>query len=492
MLAHERRKRFSGWSLGFICLCLAVSASAQDGKIPITTSSDEARELYLAGRTHTENLRATDARALYEEAVAKDENFALAHLGLANTAVTNQEFFDALARARSLADQVSEGERLMILGLDAGVRSEPELQKEHYGKLVQAYPEDERAHNLMGNFYFGRQEFEPAIKHYKRATAINPDYPPPYNQLGYAYRFLEKHLEAAGAFRKYIALIPDEPNPYDSYAELLMKAGKFQESIDNYEKALALDPNFVPSYVGIGTNQIFMGKPEEARRTFEKLHTVARNVGEKRQALFWTAVSYLHEGEYEKAIQEVEKEHALATEGGDMGAASGDLAFMGDILLESGAPDRALAKYTEAVEVMDKADVPDEVKEATRRDRLREEARVALKKGDLETAESKADAYRAAVEAKSIPFELWQAHELDGMIALEKEDFASALSSLEKANQQNPRVLFLMAVALQGQGEGDKAQAMCKRAAEFNGLGVNYAYVRSEAKQMLAEAMSVK
>jgi tetratricopeptide (TPR) repeat protein len=175
-----------------------------------------------------------------------------------------------------------------------------------------------------------------------------------------------------------------------------------------------------------------------------------------------------------------------------MGTASGDLVFMGDILLESGDPDDALAKYTEAVDVMDKADVPDEVKEATRRNHLREEARVAVKKGDLETAKSQAEAYRVAVEAKQVPFELWQAHELAGMIAIEEKDFASAVGALEMANQQDPRVLYRMAVALQGHGENDKAQAMCKKAAEWNGLGVNYAYVKSKAEQMLAEAMSVK
>jgi len=55
-------------------------------KIPITTSSNEARKLYLEGRDLLEKLRATDARHLFEQAAAKDPNFALAYVGLANTA----------------------------------------------------------------------------------------------------------------------------------------------------------------------------------------------------------------------------------------------------------------------------------------------------------------------------------------------------------------------------------------------------------------------
>ena len=60
------------------------------GKIPITTSSAEARDLYLKGRDLAEKLRATDARRFYEQAVEKDKNFALGYVGLANTVGDDQ------------------------------------------------------------------------------------------------------------------------------------------------------------------------------------------------------------------------------------------------------------------------------------------------------------------------------------------------------------------------------------------------------------------
>ena len=55
-----------------------AGGTAATDKIPVTTSSPEARELYLKGRELAEKLRATDARKFYEQAVAKDPNFALA------------------------------------------------------------------------------------------------------------------------------------------------------------------------------------------------------------------------------------------------------------------------------------------------------------------------------------------------------------------------------------------------------------------------------
>jgi Tfp pilus assembly protein PilF len=67
-----------------------VSDTVPSGdKVPITSSSDEARRIYVEGRDLLERLRATDARRLFEQAIAKDENFALAYVGLANTAGTN-------------------------------------------------------------------------------------------------------------------------------------------------------------------------------------------------------------------------------------------------------------------------------------------------------------------------------------------------------------------------------------------------------------------
>jgi tetratricopeptide (TPR) repeat protein len=102
---------------------------------------------------------------------------------------------------------------------------------------------------LLGNTYFGRQEYDAAITNFTKATGINPSFSQPYNQLGYAYRFLEKFDDAEKAFKKYTQLIPGDPNPYDSYAELLMKVARFDESIKMYEKALSLDPNFIASHI---------------------------------------------------------------------------------------------------------------------------------------------------------------------------------------------------------------------------------------------------
>jgi len=472
-------------------LLLGSTAAAEpphQDKIPITTSSEEARRLYLEGRDLSEKLRITDSRKLFEQAAAKDKTFALAQVGLANTAGTAKEFFGAVNQAVALADKVSEPERLIILGLDAGVKGEVARQKESYTKLTEAYPKDERGFNLLGGYYFGQQDYAAAVDAYKKATAINPSFSQPYNQLGYAYRFMEKYPEAEAAFKKYVELIPNDPNPYDSYAEFLMKTGRFEESIKNYQKALSVDPNFVASYVGIGNDQIFLGRAADARKTFAKLGAVARNPGEKRLALQWTALSYVHEGASDQALGEVQKMHAIAEADKDLATMAGDLNLMGNILLEAGQPDKALAEYAQQLEVIARADVPAEVKEAARRNALVNEARVALAKKDLKAAKARAASYAPLVAAKKIPFEMRQQHELLGRIALEEKSYPAAVAELEQASQQDPRVLYLLALALQGKGDSARARAVLSRAADFNGIANNYPYVRSKAKELLAKS----
>src|SRR5207247_7996905 len=99
--------------------------------------------------------------------------------------------------------------------------------------------------------------------------------------------------------------------------------------------------------------------------------------GERRQALLWTALSYVHEGSTDQALGELQKMATIDDKGGDLAAKAGVLAQMGDVLLEGGRIDEAAAKYREQLAAIDKATVPEEVKQATHRQALFQETKVA-------------------------------------------------------------------------------------------------------------------
>ncbi len=180
------------------------NATAKSGKIAITTSSDDARKEFLAGRDLAEKLRITDSIAHFDKAISLDPSFALAELNRAQVSPTAKEFFDHLNKSVALAGKASDGERMLIQAAEAGANVNPNKQKEILDQLVAAYPNDERAHFNLGGYYFGQQNFPQAITHYKKATEIAPDYSTAYNILGYAYRQNEAYSDAENAFKKYI------------------------------------------------------------------------------------------------------------------------------------------------------------------------------------------------------------------------------------------------------------------------------------------------
>ncbi|MBN1348841.1 tetratricopeptide repeat protein [candidate division KSB1 bacterium] len=476
------------FSLALILLLMQMFAcdSGQQGKIPITTSSKAAKEHFLKGRDMFEKLRAQESLQHFENAVAADTNFALAYLYLSFAQPTAKGFFEKLDKAVALADRASEGERLWILGNQAGVNAFPMQQREYYQKMVAAYPNDERAHNFLGLNYFGQQEYDMAIQSFKKATTINPEFSQPYNQMGYAYRFLENYADAEKAFQKYIELIPGDPNPHDSYAELLMKMGKYDASIQSYRKALELNPGFVASHLGIATNLNYKGQHADAREQLEKLLEIARNDGERRQACFATAVSFADEGNLDAAVEAIEKQYALAENINDAAAMAGDRILIGNIMLEAEKPEDAAQNYQNALELILASGLAPEIKNNANRIFLYNSARVALAKNQLAEAKIAGDQFHAQVETIKNPNQLRLAHELAGLIALAEKDYDQALEELNQANQLNPFNIFRMALAYSGKGDTLNAKQMCEKAANFNALNnLNQSFARLKANEML-------
>ncbi len=478
---------FSSVSLLLFALVLN-SCEVRKEKMPITASSEEAMKEYLEGRNLTENLRGQESLPYFKKAIELDEKFAMAYIGYAFNYPAAKGFFENLNKAVALVDKVSEGEKTYILGVDAGVSGKPKAQQKYFEKLVEMYPDDERAHNFLGNNYFGQQLFDEAIAEFNKAVEINPNYAAPYNSLGYAYRPLEKYDEAEKAFKRYIELIPDDPNPYDSYAELMLKMGEFDKSITNYEKALEKDNNFVASYLGIASNLNYLGDYETARNKISELLSVARNDGERRAAYNAMAVSYTDEGNLDKALENINLQYELAKKINDKAAMSGDLALMGNIYFEMGKSKEALEHYNNSVQMADATDMSPELKENIRLGHFYSTASCAMLNADFETAKKDCEEFMKGVKAINNPNQIRLAHQLRGMILMKEENYADAEKELIQANLQNPYNLYRLAVVYNKLNNSEMAKEYCEKAAKFNPVAnFQYAFIRNKANAMLTE-----
>jgi len=487
-------KSFSLTKSLFVLLLLSFSifigcAKKEDeNKIPVTTTSEEAKAEYLKGLELFEKLQQQESLQHFKKAIEMDNNFALAYYYHSIANPTTKGFFADLEKTLALTDKVSEGEKLLILSLKAGVDGDQKKQEEHLKKLVELYPEDERAHNQLGQFYFGQQEYEKAVDHMKKSTEIAAAYSSSYNMMGYSYRNLGKYEEAEQAFVKYIELIPNDPNPYDSYAELLLKEGKYEESIEQYQKALNINPNFIASHLGIATNYNFLKKYDDAINQSQKLYDMARDDGERRAALFSKTITFVNQGKTDLALDEMQKQYVLGETINDAGAMSGDLNVMGNILFEAGKYDEAKQKYEQSLQVTINSDLPDEVKENTKRLDLYNQARILLMKGKLEDAKTIAKEFSEKSESANNTFQVWLSHELNGLIALEEKDYTKAQQEFMMANQQNPLTFYRLALAYNGANNKEEAKKHCEMSLRFNALtNINQAFATNRAEKLLAD-----
>jgi tetratricopeptide (TPR) repeat protein len=462
---------------------------AGGGKIPITTTSPEARSEFLQGRELFDKLQFTDAAEDFRKAVAADPNFAWAELFLAITSPTGTDFFEHLNKAVVLADKASNGEKLLILATQAGANGDITKQKEDLDELVAAYPYDERAHFALAGWYFGQQNYQQAIDHYRRATELDPNYSSAFNLLGYAYRQSGDYPGAEKAFQHYVALIPKDPNPYDSYAELLLKMGRFDDAIVQYRKALEIDPSFINAYQGIAMAQLYAGKAGEAAKELDNVPKRARTDAERRTGMFALTIVNIDSGRLAKALEEVRKQYELGVKTNDVPAMAFDEGLKGNILLEMGKPDQAKAAFENGLKIVEGSNLSQDIKDNAKVVVHYNLARVAVAKKDFAGAKREADEFRKGAQGSKNPNQVKNAHELDGIIALAEKSWDKAISELEQAAyQQNPQDLYRLCQAYQGKGDAAKAKEYCQKAADFNSLpNQNYAFVRAKAKAAAAK-----
>ncbi|MEO8276212.1 MAG: tetratricopeptide repeat protein [Thermoanaerobaculia bacterium] len=471
---------------GFALAAPAVARGQETmvGKIALTTDSADARAAYLHGRDLTERLRGQEARADFQQAVATDPGFAMAWLGLANQQPSAREFFEKLDKAVALVANVTEGERLTILGAQAGGRGDVAAQLKIYEELVQKYPNDERAQMLLGTNLFGAQRYADAISHYDRVTAINPGFPQAYNLIGYSYRFLGQMDRSEAAFKKYTEVLPGDPNPWDSYAELLLKEGRFDEAIRDYRKALAVRGDFVNSRFGIATCLDLQGKGTAARKELDAMLAKAADDGQRRAGLTAKAVSYAYEGNYAAAEGEIGKQLKLAEKIHDAINMAGDHVTIGDIALAAGEIEKAERHYAQALKtVEDSPTVAPANKENQRRFAIYNRAKIALAKNDLAEANKASTELGAAVASSGNPFQIRLGHEVAGRAALAGKQWDAAIAELNQANLLDPYNVYRLSLAYAGKGDAAKAQQLANAAMNDNTLvNLNLGLVRLKLK----------
>ena len=471
--------------LWVICIALPFNLLAQVNEIPITTSSSEALKFFKDGRGKSEDFKMAEAASLFDKAIQKDPNFARAYLYRAQSGGGNTIYMQNLEKAISLADKVSEGEKLEIEYFKSSGEGNGEKQKELLMQLLKSFPSDKRVQGLAGIYYYSINDFQAALRYFNKSAEIDPKYASAFNMIGYCQSALNNYPESEKAFRTYISLSPNSPNGYDSYAELLLKTGKYDESIAQYKKALQYDPSFSSSLAGIGNNYIFKGDYEAARKNYQEYYDKSLLINGKFDALFLKAVSYIYEEKPEQAIATLEDYRDLAEKKNLTTNAIGSYINQGYILTETGNPAEGIKHFTKADELLGTSKLSEVTMENFNTYLKIWKFYALTANAEYDKAKIESENCRQKVELRKNPGEeMW----LNGLYAfneLKKGDYDQAIQYYSKADQEDPMNWYYLGVAYSKKGDKQSASQWFDKVTKLNVNSLNLALVRKRASQEL-------
>jgi TolB-like protein len=216
------------------------------------TADTTAYELYHKGRSLWAKRTGDNipkAIACYEQAIARDPNYALAYAGLANAYVilpfwTNADRRDSNTKAKEAAlkalridSNVAEAHLALGKVLFFSEIDIPGATRE-YERAIELKPNEAAAHHWYGNDVLASVgRFEEAIAEGKRAVALDPLSPVMNVDLGETLYYARRYDEAPRQMRKGLDLDPISSYAHYNLGLVLQAMGDLAGAIAEYEKA---------------------------------------------------------------------------------------------------------------------------------------------------------------------------------------------------------------------------------------------------------------
>ncbi len=211
--------------------------------LPITTSSEEAREDFIKARDFAFHWEAGQAKQLLIKAVAYDPAFVLAYLHLAGLSQYRFQRKRYFKLAEIHRYEVSKSEQHMIDAFRAAFL-DAEYQKavSIFSKLSDEYPDDPYLEGYIGIRYcWYLHNCEEAAKHFNNALKRDSHFVQAYQLLGHSALEGKNYADAEKYFDEYRKLAPDHWNAYISLGQLYLQTGREGEAAKQFDLAFEHD-----------------------------------------------------------------------------------------------------------------------------------------------------------------------------------------------------------------------------------------------------------
>ncbi len=195
------------------------------------------RNYFTYGVAFIQNGRLDAALACFEEAVARNPNYAAAYYNLGTIYLNKQQ---------------------------------PDQAKANLQKAVSLDPQDADAWTNLGAIAGQQKDYDEALRCFQQALRVKPAHLLALQNLVMLYRWQNRLDLAQQAVEAAIAADPNDPEFHFALGMLLASQNKFEAARQELERTIQLRPNDSTALNNLGVVYLRLNKPAEALSDFER------------------------------------------------------------------------------------------------------------------------------------------------------------------------------------------------------------------------------
>ncbi len=240
------------------------------------TRNIAAYEAFVVGMQHFLAFDYVSAKQMFDMAVERAPEFAMARYRLAHTEAALGGTDVALEQIRLAKDQsarlTSREQKYIEAGESYFAYDYPEAEN-RYRALLEAWPYETEARTLLVYTLWSVSKYEDALVQAEALVAQDPGDEVGWSAVAEMNLRLARFDVAEQAVQNFLELAPRNPNAHYLFGETKLLRGQLDEAAPEYEKALELDPAFGDAGLKLAHIDVLEDRVPAAIRRLEGMAT---------------------------------------------------------------------------------------------------------------------------------------------------------------------------------------------------------------------------
>lgn len=254
-------------------------SGVQSRQLASQSANPQAYELLLKGRFYYNKFEFEKAIDYYEQAVAADPDYALAHAELAE------------------AFRWGEGNDPKQRRLQAETSAR---------KALELDPNLAEAHFALAGIKRDAWDWEETGREYRRTLELNSNLPQAHSGYASYLSLMGRHDEASAEARRALELDPLSPRINGFASSVFLRAGRYSEALEAIRRILELNPNSPQAHARIGDVHAAKGMYREAIAKYQEAISLDGADAPNREArLGWIFVKAGERAKAEEILQKI-------------------------------------------------------------------------------------------------------------------------------------------------------------------------------------------